>query len=171
MSTPQKPVRQHSEFADFVASCRFFDERGLLDLERFCVHLRLCLYCDGAPAPDPVGLYEFMLAALGAARPRIERTHVRRETVVDWQDSLASYYPDRQRTLVRFEALAAVYPDWVRRVGEELLGHANTEQRPGRYWVQPGWALTILYLSRFEAELVRVGGLGRLVEPSGLKPS
>lgn len=167
----QVPESQFHQFTAFVAACRFFDEQGMLDLEKLCVHLRLCLYCDDAPAPDPVGLYEVMLTTLSAARTRLERTQVRREKVLDWKDDLVAYYPDRQRTLVHFEALTIVYADWIRRVGEELLGHANTEVRPGRYWVQPGWILTTTYLSRFEAELVRVAGLGRFVESSGLKPN
>lgn len=171
MPSRQTPGSQHQQFADFVAECRFFDEHGMLDLEKFCVHLRLCLYCDGAPAPDPVALYEAMLTRIGAARDRIERSHIRRAAVEDWDDSLVSYYPDRQRTLVHFDALAIVYPDWIRRAGEELLGHANPERRPGRYWVQPVWVLTTAYLSRFEAEMVRVGGLARILEPKGLLPN
>lgn len=163
MAISQQSPRPNDAFAAYVATCQFFDAEGMLDLEKFCVHLRLCLYCDGAPAPDPVAIYGAMLGQIGAARATLERRHVRKVAVVDWDDSLLSYYPDRQRTLVHFDALAVVYAAWIGAVGDELLGAAPGHSR-GRAWVVSEWALTSRYLGRFEAELVRVGGLARVLD-------
>src|SRR5690606_1297230 len=163
MATPPNPSRVDPAFAAYVASCQFFDAEGMLDLERFCVHLRLCLYCDGAPAPDPGAIYAAMLGRIARARASLERRHVRKTPVADWNDGLGAYYPDRQRTLVHFEALAIVYPAWIGEVGDDLLGTAAGHHR-GRAWVLPGWTFSSRYLGRFEAELVRVAGLARLLD-------
>jgi len=167
MSNTRALTDQQQRFASYVSECRFFTADGTLDLEMFCVHLRLSLYCDGAGMPDATELYVLMLKLIAQAKGKVERKYIRKEAVADWNDGLLAYYPDKQRTRVHFNALNVLYPIWIREAGEQLLGHENPEGKKGRFWVGPSWRFTTLYLSRFEAELVRVGGLARILEGDG----
>jgi|SRR5690554_2776246 len=169
MADQQSPEGQHQQFAHHVANCGFFDETGMLDLERFCVHLHLCLFCDGAPTPDPVALYVLMLQRVTEARSRVSQQHIRKQKVDNWDDSLLSYYPDKEVTRMHFDALGVVYPAWIRQVGVELLEHRNADGAAGRFWVKPEWWFTSKYLNRFEAELLRIGGLGKILGGDGMR--
>lgn len=163
MADQQLPEGEHRQFARYVASCGFFNELGLLDLERFCVHLHLCLFCDGEPSPGPVALYVLMLQQVAEARSRISQRHICKQKVDNWDDSLLSYYPDKEVTLMHFDALNVVYPAWIRQVGVALLKHQDAAGAVGRFWVKPEWWFTSKYLGRFEAELVRIGGLAQII--------
>lgn len=157
-STPSGDTRQ--QFADFVAQCRFFDAVGFVDAERLCAHLHLCLFCDGVETPGPTDFYVLLLNTLSKVAAGSGRDRLRREPVTGGDDR---YYPEGVRTLVHVDLLAAVYADWIRRVGVELLAAPDDDQNRGRFWVRGEWSLTRLYLSRLEAELARLAGLSRLL--------
>lgn len=163
MQSLKLPASQRQAFADFVSRCRFFDDQGLLDVEKFCLHLYLCLYCDAVPAPEPIALYELLLKTVSEVTDKKLLKKIHKENVADWKENLRSYYPDEQRTCAHFDLLAAVYPDWIRRVGTGLLYYKNPRGEKGRFWIKAEWPLTSEYINRFEAELLRVAGLSRFM--------
>jgi hypothetical protein len=156
---------QRASFSRYVSSCQFFGNDGMLDLEAFCMHFYLSLYCDGVPRPpQPVDLYVLMLNVLASAKPKIKPDYICKVRLDQPPQLQSRYYPDGEMTRVHFKALAVVYARWIRRVGEELLAIANPPPRQkGRFWVQPEWKLTSAFLNRFEAQLVQVAGLSRIL--------
>lgn len=166
MSPAQPTAERRKAFAEYVSRCTFFDERGFLDLEQFCLHLYLSLFCDGAPAPQPIELYELMLKRVGQVKDRKKFTKIYKEQVADWKESLRSYYPDQQRTWVHFDLLAEIYPEWILAVGTQLLGLPNPGNEKGHFWIKAEWPLVAQYLGRFEVELVRSSGLSRFLSDS-----
>ena len=163
MSATQPSENQRQAFARFVAGCNFFNNKGFMDLEKFCLHLNLSLFCDEVAAPDPIALYELMLEQVGKLKTKSTLSKIYREEVSEWSENLRSYYPDKQRTWMNVELLADVYTLWIQRVGTELLHYPNPNNAPGRYWVKADWSLSSQYLGRFEAELVRTAGLSKFI--------
>lgn len=167
MSSNEAPQKQHEKFASYVANCTFFDASGILDLEKFCMHLYLSLFSDSAPAPQPIALYELMLKVIGKQKPRLVKNRIYKIKVENWDESLRNYYPDQQRTCLHYALVSAVYPTWIQRVGTELLHHDNPFNMKGRFWIKAGWPITSQYINRFEAELLRVVGLAGILQGEG----
>ncbi|KJS09856.1 MAG: hypothetical protein VR73_00705 [Gammaproteobacteria bacterium BRH_c0] len=167
MSSTEAAQEQREKFASFVASCTFFDASGVLDLEKFCMHLYLALFSDAAPAPQPIALYELMLKVIGKQKPRLVKNRIYKIKVENWDESLRNYYPDQERTCLHYALVSAVYPTWIQQVGTELLHHKNPHDLKGRFWIQPEWPITSQYINRFEAELLRVVGLAGILRGDG----